>query len=84
MAKTIIKQVSLLLEREKESKQSRIVQIETAYNKRRGIIRGINNGSIQFSWIPDLDPKKKRIDFSEMDIITILCEYNPNEIISIK
>ena len=84
MKENIIKQVSLLMDKEKESKRSRIVQIETADHKRRGIIRGVNNGSIQFSWIPDLDPKKKRIDFSEMDIITILCEYNPNEIISIK
>lgn len=84
MAETIIKQVSLLMEREKESKQSRIVQIETAEHKRRGIIRGVNNETIQFSWIPELDPKKRRIDFSEMDIITILCEYNPSEIISIK
>lgn len=84
MAETILKQVSLLMDKEKESKRSRIVQIETADHKRRGIIRGINNGSIQFSWIPDLDPKKKRIDFSEMDIITILCEYIPSEIISIK
>ena len=84
MKENIIKQVSLLMDKEKESKRSRIVQIETADHKRRGIIRGINNGSIQFSWIPDLDPKKKRIDFSEMDIITILCEYIPSEIISIK
>lgn len=84
MVESIIKQVTSLMEREKNSGLSRIVEIETVEHKRRGIIRSINNGKIQFSWIPELDPKKKRIDFSAMDIITILCEYNPSEIISIK
>lgn len=84
MAESIIKQVASLMEKEKESKLSRIVEIETEEHKRRGILRGITRGKIKFSWIPELDPKKKRIDFTDMDIITILCEYNPNEIISIK
>ena len=60
MKENIIKQVSLLMDKEKESKRSRIVQIETADHRRRGIIRSVNNESILFSWIPQLDPKKEK------------------------
>lgn len=84
MEKTIIEKVQKLMEGEKTHRQSRIVEIETATHKRRGLLRGVqSDGTIVFSWIPELDPKAKKIEFTDMEIITILCEYRPEQILSI-
>ena len=84
MEEGIINRVKTLMESRKASRQTRIVEIETATHKRRGLLRGVqSDGTIVFSWIPELDPKAKRIEFTDMEIITILCEYGPEQILSI-
>ena len=69
--------------KEKRHRQSRIVEIETATHKRRGLLRGVSDGIIVFSWILELDPKIKRMEFTDMEVITVLCEYRPEEVLSI-
>ncbi len=83
--KTIIEQVRALLEGENEHKQSRIIEIETAEHKRRGLLRGYipEENVIIFSWIPKLDPRLKRIELTDLEIITVLCTYKPEQILSI-
>ena len=81
----IIEKVQSLMDGEKSHRQSRIVEIETAEGKRMGLLRGYipEDDVILFSWIPELDPGKKRIGYIDMEMVTILCEYKPSEILSI-
>ena len=81
----VVEKVKLLMEGEKAHRQSRIVEIESAKGKRRGLLRGYipEDDVILFSWIPELDPGKKRIGYLDMEIVTVLCEYKPSEILSI-
>lgn len=80
----LIKKVESLMEGNKYGKQTRIVEIETAEHKRRGLLRGVcADGVIIFHWIPELDPKVKRIELTDMELITVLCEYRPEQILSI-
>lgn len=81
----VVEKVKLLMEGEKAHRQSRIVEIETAEGKRRGLLRGYipEDDVILFSWIPELDPGKKRIGYMDMEMVTVLCEYKPSEILSI-
>jgi hypothetical protein len=81
----IIEKVQSLMDGEKSHRQSRIVEIETAEGKRRGLLRGYipEDDVILFSWILELDPGKKRIGYIDMEMVTILCEYKPSEILSI-
>ena len=81
----VVEKVKFLMEGEKAHRQSRIVEIETAEGKRRGLLRGYipEDDVILFSWILELDPGKKRIGYIDMEMVTILCEYKPSEILSI-
>lgn len=83
MEERIIEQVRSLMDGQKAHNQTKIVEIETAEHKRRGLLRGYQDGVIVFSWIPELDPKVKRIEFTDMEVITVICEYKPEEILSI-
>ena len=81
----IIEKVQSLMDGEKSHRQSRIVEIETAEGKRRGLLRGYipEDDVILFSWILELDPGKKRIGYIDMEMVTVLYEYKPSEILSI-
>lgn len=84
MEEGIINRVKTLMESRKASRQTRIVEIETATHKRRGLLRGVqSDGIILFSWIPGIDPKIKRIELTDFEPITVLCEYRLEEILSI-
>ena len=81
----IIEKVQSLMDGEKSHRQSRIVEIETAEGKRMGLLRGYipEDDVILFSWILELDPGKKRIGYIDMEMVTVLYEYKPSEILSI-
>jgi hypothetical protein len=64
---------------------SRIVEIKTKEHIRRGLLRGVQrDGKLVFSWIPELADGVKRIENLDMDVVTVLCNYEPHQIISIK
>lgn len=77
--------VADLMEGRKAHEQSRIVEIETKEHTRRGLLRGIQtDGVLVFSWIPELAKDVKSIELLSMDIVTVQCEYEAEEVLSIK
>lgn len=84
-AEQLKKQVDELMEGCKAYEQTRIVEIETDEHARRGLLRAIQpDGILVFNWIPELAKGVKSIEHLSMDVITVLCEYEPNKILSIK
>ncbi len=78
------KQVDELMNGRKGHQQARIVEIETEEHTRRGLLRGVQDGVLFFSWIPNLAKGVKSIEHLSMDVIKVLCEYEPKQILSIK
>lgn len=84
-AEQLQKQVDELMNGCKAHKQTRIVEVETKEHTRRGLLRGVQtDGVLVFSWIPDLAKGVKSIEHLSMDVIMVLCEYEPKQILSIK
>ncbi|MDO5665583.1 MAG: hypothetical protein Q4G63_10055 [Bacteroidia bacterium] len=82
----ITEKVSELMQGKKAHRQTQIVEIQTEEHTRRGLLRGYfsEDDVIVFSWIPELAKDVKNIDHVNFDLITVLCEYRPEEVISIK
>lgn len=84
-AEQLQKQVDELMSGRKAHKQTQIVEVETEEHTRRGLLRGIQpDGTLVFSWIPELAKDVKSIEHLSMDVIKVLCEYESKQILSIK
>lgn len=83
-AEKLQKQVDELMNGCKAHKQTQIVEVETKGHTRRGLLRGIQpDGTLVFSWIPELAEDVKSIENLSMDVITVLCNYEPDQVVSI-
>lgn len=79
------KQVSRLMGGKKAYRQTEIVKIKTKEHTRRGLLRGVQpDGVLVFSWIPELAENVKSIENLSMDVITVICSYKPEQVLSIK
>jgi len=88
--KQLQEQVRELMDDRKSHEQTRtveiIIQTKGGEFPRRGYLRKLRpDGTLVFCWIPDLSKSAKRVEYlKNMDVIQLICEFKPHQVISIK